>query len=492
VKDTDPFVTPEAFHWMTNDYVLVCEYYEKQWYKDTLLVLRDGQSYWSSDIGEDIIDNEDNEVIDRIPKDRFKIKYYKLMHNTILEKAEWDGSVLPIIYRDGFSTYVAGTQKTMSFIHWAKDAQRAYNYARSEYLYRITTMRGESFMATKAMLEGHEDTWRNVHQVRGALYFNIDPMAVAMGGAPKQIMATEAPQSLQMEMQRCPQDIQNIIGRYEANLGEQGGEVSAIAIRERNKPANLTLLPYFYSGLRALDTAARAIVELIPIVYDTKRLVNIRTKEGNAKPLMINTGEEETSISNKKFSVEVRAGISFAMQRADAADKLLEAIRLIPGLGGVIPDKAVESFDLPNQGQIVDRIQKFMIPQIIQQEDIDAAGGKLTPEQEAKQRQIQMQQMQQQQMQKQMQDLQIQIAQAKVMAENAKAQAAQATAAAKNYEAQTKRMEAMINPQLEKRRQDIEIENSTINLHKEMIKTAHNVHKDLINPMIIKKVPRGT
>jgi hypothetical protein len=133
-----------------------------------------------------------------------------------------------------------------------------------------------------------------------------------------------------------------------------------------------------------------------------------------------------------------------------------------------------------------------MIPQIIQQEDIDAAGGKLTPEQEAKQRQIQMQQMQQQQMQKQMQDLQIQIAQAKVMAENAKAQAAQATAAAKNYEAQTKRMEAMINPQLEKRRQDIEIENSTINLHKEMIKEAHNVHKDLINPRIVKNVPRGT
>lgn len=479
VKDLDPFVSPEAFYWMTNEYVLICDYYEKEWYKDTLLVLEDGQCFWQSKISEDILDQSDNPIIDRIPKDRYRIKYYQFMHNTILERADWDGTTNPIIYRDGFSTYVAGTQKTMSFIHWAKDPQRAYNFVRSEYLYRITTMRGEGFMGTPTMVEGYEDQWRNVHQVRGIIKFNPDPLCSGTGGVPKQIMPTEVPQSLQLEMQRSPQDIQNILGRYEANLGDQGGEVAAIAIRERGKPANLTLLPFFYSGLRSLDAAARAIVELIPIVYDTKRLINVRTSEGGAKALVINDGEDSTTIVNKKFKVEVRAGISFAMQRAEAADKLLKLMTIIPQLGGVIPDKAVESFDLPNQHQIVDRVQKYLIPNIIQQEEIDAAGGKLTPQQQMKQKQIQAQQMQQQQMQQQIQQLQIQMGQAKVAAENAKAQAAQAIALAKQYEAETKRIETMMRPALEKRKEDIEILNSKIGLHKEMIKTAHNVHIDM-------------
>jgi hypothetical protein len=462
------------FTWMNEEEIGIVEYYEKVPFKREVSLLSNGKVVDSEDAAKIVKEiNEKNKilseikqdfnfvetkVVDTATRDDFKIKFYRSIKNEILDRAEWDGKRLPIIFQPGFLRWIEGREKTMSFLRWLKDAQKAYNYARSEFSYRLKLTRYEPYLASEKNVEGHETQWNNAYMAKSVLVFKADPN----GYEPKRQSAQEIPQSLSLEMNQSYNDLQRISGRFEANLGAPSNEVSGRAITARQRPGNLSVKPFFDNAVDSIESGAIASLDLMQKVMDNERFVTLKKENGDQKQEIINKeGGTQNNIKDGQFNVEVTVGSSFEVQKAEAIEQLIRIVGVDPELKDVAHDLIVENLDLKNTPQFVQRVRKFVgkMPQIIAQESGDpeaiAATSKPNP-------------MQQLAMQAAQQELLIN--QQKAQDDKVKAMASQITALANMMNAQTNRSEAQVKGVLESKRIQAEEDKANAELQTEALK----------------------
>jgi hypothetical protein len=395
-----------AMTWMTEDDIMIADYYEKQYYKRDVSLLSDG-TVVDTDDAENIIRkfNKKQQLLEvqasqqGIPffqkelsvlkqelHDDFKVKFYRAISSEIIEMANWDSKVLPVIYQAGVVQEVDGREKTISFIRWIKDAQRSYNYSRSELAYRQKLTRYEPYMGHVKCIEGLQKYWKEAHKAKSYLPFKTGPN----GEIPQRQSAPQIPQILIAEMQQSLQDIQNIPGRFEANLGANGNETSGVAILNRQKPGNYSVKPFFENANDAIESGINVVVDLLPKIFDTKRKVSIVDENNNEKNETINNTEDESSnITIGRFKATVTVGSSFAAQRVEAVEQFIRMVQVWPELRAVTPDLAVENLDLKNVPQLISRIRKWVMPKIAADETKDPVIIAELQQQEQKQEQEQ-------------------------------------------------------------------------------------------------------
>jgi len=116
----------------------------------------------------------------------------------------------------------------------------------------------------------------------------------------------------------------------------------------------------------------RMMLDIVPTIYDTYRTINIKTRNGDSKTIEINKqigkDEFENKIEKAEYEIEITAGSSFEMQKAENYAQLMDLISRIPEIGKIAPDLAAENLDLNNTPQLVQRIQRNLVPEIIMQE----------------------------------------------------------------------------------------------------------------------------
>lgn len=367
--------TFETFQWITDDQVTVVDYWEKIPVTKKFSLLSDGESV-PADEAEGIVRLKNKQVnlikaqnpltpIEKVTIVKteshmdHKIMFYRAIQDKILERSEWDGKVLPIIFMAGILKWVQGKERTYGLIHWMRDAQRAYNYARSEYIYRLQLTRYEKFLVTKENVAGYEENWKNAYRAKSALVYNrgVD------GEVPQVISPPPIGADLQLEMNRSLQDLQQIPGRFDPNLGAQGNEVSGIAIATRQGAGNLNIKEFFDNASKAIESGARAVLNLIPKVYDSQRNVTLLGKNGQQETVEINS-TKQNRLEDLFFTVKVTMGSSFAIQQSENVEKLITLVQSNPQLANLVSDLIVKNLDLQHGPQLVERIQRWNIPQI--------------------------------------------------------------------------------------------------------------------------------
>lgn len=357
-------------------------------------------------------------------RDDYVIRFYRAIHNKVLEYREWDGMNLPLIFQPGYVKWIDGKEYTYAFTQWLKDTQRAYNYARSEYLYRLKLTRYEPFTAREDVIKGYEDNWKNVYVAKGVLPYT----KTSDGAKPERFPAGEIPQSLTVEIERSYGDLQRISGRFDANLGAPSNETSGVAILNRQRPGNKSVQNFFNNSLKAIETGANNALDLIKHLFDTERLINIALPNGERNSVVINTnGGQTNNITDGSFLVEIKATANFELQRLAQLDELDKALSKYPEIAQIMPDILIQLTGIKDAPLVIKRIQKNLIPQITLDETKD-------PELQAELKQnIQQQQVLQQQ-QTQLETL---AAESKIQSQRMKALNDQLTGIANIMNAQT-------------------------------------------------------
>ena len=384
------------FEWIDDENVTIADHYQKEWKKKTICKLNDGTTVDKKDLDEKLKEKRKNlklmqqleilaevkgrpinltrgldkiEVVDEREASYCTIKHFRIVRNEILEENEWPSKYLPLVFVDGDSYYLRGRQFTKPFIQFAVDTQKFINYCATETISYIRGGRKERFLATISNIEKHQAAWKGVDNDNMALLYDPDART---GASPTPIQPLEIPQTLLMQYQRAENDLYTILGRYEASVGAPGAERSGVAIANRIKQGNITAAVYPGNLLRAQTQVGRIILDLIPVIYDTYRSVNIIKNNGEKKTIEINKQIEKDKFENKidrqDYEIEITAGSSFAMQKAEAYAQLMDLIARIPAFGQIIPDLAAENLELSNAPQIVERARRYLIPQISMQE----------------------------------------------------------------------------------------------------------------------------
>ena len=421
------------FTWGSSSSVTIAEVYYKEHYEETLYLLENGETLTSkeyknlkeivaearlSGITDEMLEelNDSMEIKKRRKTQRVRMKSAIISGNEVIERKDHPGSMLPMVYVDGDSYKDNEQQYTQTFIKHAKDAQRFLNYCAIEIATALKNSRREQWMATPEHIKGFEKLWKNPEKQQGVMLANE-----SRGTMPQKMPPSELPQTLLHQYQRAEQDLQAILGMYEASRGAQGNETSGVAIGNRAKQGQNAMFVYFDNLNRGIESVGRVVLDLMPQIYDAERLVSSLDKNSKASSVKINeydpiTDSYHNEIKDYNWEINVKVGASFEAQKQESLQTLVQLTQVSPDTFPMVADLIAENLDLRNTPQLVERFKNFVPPDVLAKE----AGKEPPPKQPNPQEQAMQAQQQAMQAELQLQHQKIAVEKEKVQVEELK------------------------------------------------------------------------
>lgn len=365
-----------------DDSISVIYDYSREYNTETLRMLSNGRTVSEKEFKELVevevdgqkllVDNgEMLTVEDKRDVPRYKVIARVCAGEYILEQEEFPSQQLPVVFVDQNSFYdKQGKQIIRPFLKDAKDAQRYINYLGTQSAYLLKISRYDQFMLSKENARGNDtqQIWRDPSNVQGGLLYDESKS----GAKPESLRPPELPQSLVTQYERALNDIQSSTGMYNAQLGEQGNEVSGTAVKARTKRgAKNTYIPYD-SLNRAIACAGQIVNEMIPKLYDTERTVNLNMKDKGMTPITLNKGMDayggkiENDMTKGEYKIRLLPGPSWEGQKEEALESMQAIMQANPQVFPMIADLYVENLPLANSLELRNRLRTMVPPEIIQ------------------------------------------------------------------------------------------------------------------------------
>jgi hypothetical protein len=408
-----PDVSPDEFAgammgstfegWYDGDSVRVAQYMRIEYRDDEVLMLSNGKTVWNSMV-EAVLDELKENTGVHILKDaagqemRKKVKrpvvsWRKMTASTNLEgPIDLPFSSIPVFPVLGEERLVDGRTIYESAIRQAKDAQKSYNYWRTAAAETVALAPRAPYMATERQIAGHEELYENANtrNIPYMLYNHVDGVAPPA----RQFNANPAAAELQNAIQDGI-DMQTIIGLHDASLGRESNEKSGKAIIARQNAGATSTFQFPDNLGRAMEQMGRLIVEAIPQLYDTQRVIRIRKADDTEDFVEINqTAIDEESgetflisdIAYGKYDVVLETGPSYATQRQEAADLQMELLKVLgPEMAANIVHLIVRNLGVPGSEEVSQVLRKMLPDELKSEEEKMAdlpAGVTMDPETE--------------------------------------------------------------------------------------------------------------
>lgn len=318
------------------------------------------------------------------------------------------------------------------------DSQRVMNYSMSREIEEGALAPRAKYWMTQAQAAGHETKLSTLNTNSDPVqFYNFDPEApMAM---PQQQGGAQINPGLRTISESMRQIIGQSAGMFAANMGDNPGLQSGVAIeRLQNKGDNGTI-KYFRAREIAIAYTGKLLVKAIPKVYDTPRQIRLMYEDGTFEMTALNeqqvdqqTGKVVTlnDLSQGTYDVVCKAGPSFRNRQEETIDVLLKMSDADPSILQLGGDLLLQAVSTPVSEQLAERKRAMMLEQ------------GLIPEKQWTDEEKQMMQAKQQQSQ-QAQDPAMVLAQAEQM----KAQAEMLNAQNKQQELQLKMAELQLKSQ---------------------------------------------
>ena len=418
-------------HWGNAESVVVAEYFWIEMVEHEIAQLPSGQIV-RGPLPKGIAFNRKRTV--REPQ----VKWAKISANDVLEgPIDFPCRYIPIVAVTGEEWHLGEETYRSSVIRFAKDAQRMYNFARSTQA-EVTALQPKApYMVSTVQVAGLEDVWAEAGtKARPYLPYNPDPLA----GKPDRVSPPIASQALLSEMQVSAEDIKRTTGIHDASLGARSNETSGKAILARKEEGQNATSIYADNMVKAVSHTGTILVDMIPRIYDTKRVVRILGEDGQAKAETINDimlhQDGIVPVNDMKvgkYEVNVAVGPSFSARREETRAGMEEFFRAYPAAAPILGDLYAKTLEWTDSDRAAERLRKLLPPGIAEEPE------DMTPEQQ----QMKAQEAQQQQMQAQDQQEAQAIAKAKALADanKSEADARRADAEARKAEFEAQKLE---------------------------------------------------
>jgi len=361
----------QGITWFSMQSIMVAEYWYKKPVKKTLYLMDDGS----------VLDDPKKAHPGVTVQQKREVETHKVCmrlmsgREFLTEEVEWAGKYIPICPVIGEEIFIEGRVVRRGMIRDAKDPQRVYNYMRTAAAEAAALQPKAPWVGTVKMFKGLERFWKTAGSKNHPyLPFNPDP---AGGGAPTRAQPALAQQGLDSQAQIAGADLQAVVGVYNVSLGAPSNETSGRAINARNAQADTGTFNYVDNLGTAIQFCGRILVDLIPKIYDTARIVRVLGEDGTHKMVGVNQPNHQqlagpdgqimemlNDLSVGEYDVTVITGPSFATRRQEAAQNMTELVRSYPKIADIAGDLVIKNMDFPGAEEIAARIKRTMPPQI--------------------------------------------------------------------------------------------------------------------------------
>lgn len=358
----------------TSDDVRIASYWIIEDEPETLLMLSDGTVMTKSEfvapreeLGgasmKDVVAEMGVQVARERKTSKRMVKQY-ICGAEILETNDWAGKYIPIIPVFGAEVFYEGKRYLKSLIRDAKDPQRMLNYWRTASTELVALAPKTPFIGPVGAFDTDAAKWETAN-TKSHAYIEYDG-----GTSPQRQAFVGVPAGAIQEAMNASDDMKSIIGLYDASLGARSNETSGKAILARQREGDVSTFHFVDNKNKSIAHCGRILVDLIPKIYDTERVVRILGLDGKTQNVQLKQQTEWQGVQRifdlqvGKYDVAVDTGPSFTTQREEAAAQMTEMLRAFPQAAPVIGDLLAKNLNWPGADEIAKRLKTMLPPQI--------------------------------------------------------------------------------------------------------------------------------
>lgn len=327
---------------------------------------------------QDTLDAMGIQVVKTRKSTKSVVKRYVLNGQEILETDEWEGSFIPVIPVYGEEVYHEGERHFYSLIHFAKDAQRMYNYWRTTTTELVALAPKAPWIGPAGSFDTDLQNWQ-VANTETLPFLEYD------GDVPPQRQPFAGPPAGALqEALNASDDMKSVMGLHDASMGAQSNEISGVAISKRVREGDTSTFHFIDNMSRAIRHAGIVILDLIPHIYSQDRVLRIIGQDEQPQTVRVNApfqskeemlpdhAKDQMEAINSvydlrvgKYDVVVKAGPSYTTQREEARNSMIALLQAFPQAAQVTGDLVVESMDWPNADAFAKRLKAILPPGVI-------------------------------------------------------------------------------------------------------------------------------
>jgi hypothetical protein len=386
--------------WNDRDHVRIAEYWRVVITSSTIHRLRDGTVVRDDEIPSELRDQVKGLITKSREVQERTVEWFKFAGDKIVDREEWLGKYIPIVPWLGEETVVAGEMDRKGHTRAQIDAQRIYNYWASAAVEQVALQTKSPYVARADAIEGREEQWATANTKNWSvlLYNPLDEQ-----GNPIQRPEREQPpqmaQAYIQGMTIARQDLMSVTGQYQAEMGMPSNERSGVAIQQRQRQGDTATYHYIDNQAKGIRQIGRILLDLIPKVYDTHRVVLTLAEDGSegrvlvapdapeahqqvqaqpgggAAPVTPGQADAAQEDPNRpdpaiifnpligEYDVEADVGPAYGTQRQEAANAFSEIMQQNPAAFQIVGDYWAANSDFPGADELADRLKRGLPPQ---------------------------------------------------------------------------------------------------------------------------------
>ena len=383
--------------WLEDERCRVIEEFVKEYDRVKIFLGNDKNSYKEEDVKKflkkgGVIVHKNGEPVWRwtqLPR----VMWKKMNGIEVLEEQVWPGTIIPVVAVMGKELNVDGKRRVEGMIRQARDPQRMVNFYATALAEAIALAPKSPWLVPIGGDEGLEKEYAEVNQRNlSVLHYRAWDAQGKELPRPAREVVEPAIQAINHAYLNSGEDLKAALGMFDPSLGNRDAAQSGVAIRTLQTQGDIANFHFADNLHKSIRQVGRILIDLIPKIYDTERVVRIIGTDDEPRQVTVNSQappagnpiDEKSGIAQiydlktGKYDVTVKAGPSFQSRRQEEAAFMLEVLRTNPQLMNTIGDLVFKMQDSPGAKEISDRLHKMLPPQLQQQ---DGDGSQQVPPQ---------------------------------------------------------------------------------------------------------------
>lgn len=303
-----------------------------------------------------------------------QLEWYKIAGSKIIDRRKLKGRYIPIIRVVGQERIIEGRLERKGHVRTLKDPQRMYNYNSSAQVESAALATKTKWIVPTDAIAGNEVAWNNANTSNAAVltYKHMDENGQPMP-PPQRIDPAEAVPAYLEGMKIAAAEMEMASGQVATQQQNPALERTPRAIDAREQKGETATYHFIDNLAIAIRYTGRVILDLIPHIYDTPRVVQIMGEDGNQTNVKIDPNAKsayeeqklEQDVTNVlfnpkigKYEVESDIGPAYASQRQEAWNAFSQLLSTDATLLNIIGDLAFLAADFPMADKIAERIKR--------------------------------------------------------------------------------------------------------------------------------------
>lgn len=381
--------------WLTDKEVILAKYYRKRQKHDRLWWWTDTGGNETEKLQSDIIKDSGDEIfkalrfdieqgrLDGDSREVFddEVQWFLIAGDTIIDRGLWAGKYIPACRCVGRELVIDNTLDRKGHTRLLIDCQRQVNYQTSMQIENIALQPKSPFIAPARAVEGQEQfKTMNILGYPVILYNDVDDEAST------ELQKIEPPQRLdppaissayQNAIATAERQLMMVSGQWQPQTGEQPiYPESGNAIGKRQQQGDTANYHFFDHQNDMMRLIGVQLLDLIPKIYDTKRVLQVTDDRGEKYWLMIDPQQSDIvkelkDIKHNEEAVKLAfnpcigeyecvsdPGPDYATQRQEAWEALSMILAQNAQAAAVAADLLFKYGDFPGADELQERFKR--------------------------------------------------------------------------------------------------------------------------------------